>query len=110
MKEVIWDSAVKKKVKSFATSVKKELGTLLLILQKGGILGMPQSRPIKMIHKSAFELRLRDKDGVYRIFYVLFDKSTIFIPHTFIKKTQKTPTKEIQIAKKRLKRLIDENK
>ena len=71
---------------------------------------MPQSRPMRIIHKSAFELRIKDKNGVYRIFYVLFDKSTIFIPHTFIKKTQKTPTKEIQIAKKRLKRLIDENK
>ena len=110
MKDVIWDPVVKKKVKSLATSVKKELGTLLLILQQGGLLGMPQSRPIKIVHKSAFELRLKDKDGVYRVFYVLFDKNTIFIPHTFIKKDQKTPMREIQIAKTRLKRLIDENK
>ena len=101
---------VKKQVKSFATNLRKELGALLLILQRGGVLGMPQSRPMRTVHKSAFELRIKDKSGIYRVFYVLFDKDKILIPHTFIKKTQKTPMKEIQIAKKRLERLINENK
>lgn len=109
MKQIIWDGQTKKTVKSYAPEVKKELGTLLLLLQKGFSLSMPQSRPIRSLHKSAFELRIKDKNGIYRVLYVLINKDSIFIPHAFIKKTQKIPNKEIQLAKKRLRRLINEN-
>ena len=89
--------------------VKKEIGSLLLTLQKGAILGMPQSRKISTVHNSAFELRVKDKEGVYRVFYVFVGSNKILIPHVFTKKTQKTPKKEIETAKKRLRRLINEN-
>ncbi len=109
MKEIIWDSAAKKAVKSFSGEIKKELGALLLALQRGELLGMPQSRSMRTVHKSAFELRIKDQSGIYRVFYVLFQKDKILIPHVFSKKTQKTPKKETETAKKRLRRLIDEN-
>ena len=107
MKKVIWDSTAKKTVRSFSSEVKKELGALLLTLQSGAILGMPQSRKIPTIHHSAYELRVKDKSGVYRVFYVLFNKNTILIPHAFTKKTQKTPDKEIKTARTRLRRLLE---
>jgi phage-related protein len=109
MKKVIWDPSAKKTVKSFSPEVKRELGTLLLGLQRGNTLGMPQSRVIRTVHGSAFELRIKDKAGIYRVFYVLFEGEKILIPHAFTKKTQKTPKKEIETAKKRLRRLINEN-
>jgi len=109
VKEIIWDLAAKKTVRSFSREVKKELGALLLVLQKGELLGMPQSKPMRMVHKSAFELRVKDHSGIYRVFYVLFQKDKVLIPHAFSKKTQKTPKKEIETAKKRLRRLVDEN-
>lgn len=110
MKEIIWDKAAKKTVRSFSPEVKREIGTLLMILQFGETLGPPQSKAFKTIHSSAFELRVKDSSGAYRVSYVLFDKSNIFIPHSFTKKTQKTPLKEINVAKKRLERLINEIK
>jgi len=64
---------------------------------------------MKQVGSSAFELRVRDKDGIYRVFYVLFDKQRIFVPHAFTKKTQKTPQQEIETAQKRLRRLANEN-
>ncbi len=108
MKKVIWDSIARKTVRSFSIEVKKEIGTLLLILQKGGVLRMPQSRKVPVVHRTAFELRVKDKTGVYRVFYVLFSGNKILIPHAFTKKTQKTPKKEIETAKKRLRRLTNE--
>ena len=110
MKKVIWDKAAKKAVQSFSVEVRKELGTLLMLLQNGESLGPPQSKAIKQVHASAFEMRIKDKNGIYRVFYVLFDKGKILIPHAFTKKTQKTPQKEIETAKKRLRRLTDEIK
>ena len=107
IREVIWDSTARETVRSFSPEVKKELGALLLILQNGAILGMPQSRKIPTVHRSAFELKARDKNGIYRVFYVLFDGDKILIPHAFTKKTQKTPDREIKIAKQRLRRLLE---
>jgi len=70
---------------------------------------MPQSRAMKQLAPSAFELRVKDRDGIYRVFYVLFDEQRIFVPHAFTKKTQKTPPQEIETGIKRLRRLINEN-
>ncbi len=110
MKEIIWDKTARKTVQDFSIDVRKELGALLMILQQGGILGSPQSKPMKSVDPSAYELRVKDASGIYRVFYIFFDKRRILIPHAFTKKTQKTPDKEIETAKKRLRRLIDEVK
>lgn len=109
MKRVIWDKAAIETIRSFSAEVRQEIGVLLRILQDGGQLGMPQSRPMKQVASSAFELRVKDRDGIYRVFYVLFDKHRIMVPHAFTKKTQKTPLQEIETAQKRLRRLIHEN-
>jgi phage-related protein len=70
---------------------------------------MPQSRPMKQLGSAAFELRVKDKEGIYRVFYVLYDKHRILVPHAFTKKTQKTPHQQIETAQKRLRRLFNEN-
>jgi phage-related protein len=109
VKQVIWDQSARETVRSFSLEVRQEIGALLRILQDGGQLGMPQSRPMKQVGPSVFELRVKDRDGIYRVFYMLFDKDRILIPHVFTKKTQKTPRHEIETAHKRLRRLINEN-
>lgn len=109
MKRIVWDKTAIETIRSFSVEVRQEIGALLRVLQDGGRLGMPQSKPIKVLAPSAFELRVKDRDGTYRVFYVLFDKSRIFVPHAFTKKTQKTPLYEIETAQRRLRRLIDEN-
>lgn len=70
---------------------------------------MPQSRKIPALHQSAFELRIKDANGLYRVFYAFLDSDKILLPHAFTKKTQKTPKKEIDTAKQRLRRMIHEN-
>lgn len=79
-----------------------------MALQRGAALGAPQAKPMRKLHANAFELRVKDEKGIYRVFYVTAIKGRVLVPHAFIKKTQKTPDKEIDTAKKRLRRLIDE--
>lgn len=54
------------------------------------------------------ELRVRDASGAYRVFYYMKTRQGILIFHAFKKKTQKTPKKELNLAKKNLKELMDE--
>jgi len=53
------------------------------------------------------ELRLKDADGSYRTFYYTGSSQGVLVFHAFVKKTQRTPPLEIQLAKKRLKELLD---
>jgi phage-related protein len=70
-----------------------------LMLKYGPNLGMPHTRAMG---EKLFEIRLKSKEGISRIFYCTKIGKKIIILHFFIKKTQKTPMKEIEIARKRL--------
>jgi len=54
------------------------------------------------------ELRIRDRAGIYRVFYYTKVADLVLIFHAFVKKTQKTPQSEIALAQERLKELLDE--
>jgi len=59
---------------------------------------------IKPLGGGLMEIRIKLKDKQVRIFFILHD-SIIVLLHGFIKKTQKTPNNEIEIALKRAKQI-----
>lgn len=67
-----------------------------LLEKHGPLLKMPHS---KRIAGDLYELRIRGRQEV-RIIYG-FKESRIYLLHAFLKKTQKTPAKEIKIAEQR---------
>ncbi len=54
-------------------------------------------------HKKLFEIRIRDKTGISRILYFTHTERKLILLHGFTKKTNKTPEREIEIAKERMK-------
>ena len=56
----------------------------------------------KKLTKDLYELRLYYSRKWYRIIYAFVKEKIIILLHGFIKKTKKTPMKEIKIAKQRL--------
>ena len=70
-----------------------------LMLEFGSNLGMPHTRPMS---EGLFELRVKGKEGIARIFYCTLVGQRIVLLHGFVKKTQKTPAKELRLAKRRL--------
>ena len=57
---------------------------------------------------SVREIRIKDDQGIYRVIYVAKYADTVFVLHAFKKKSQKTTKKDIEIAKKRLRKVIQE--
>jgi phage-related protein len=53
------------------------------------------------------ELRIRGENGSFRVFYFTATAKGVRVVHAFEKKTQRTPPLEIELAKKRLKELLD---
>ena len=82
------------------------LGEAILDLQYGARLGMPLSRPMPGIASGVSELRIRDEVGIYRAFYLQKSKQGVIVFHAFEKRTQKTPTHEIELGRKRLQEVL----
>jgi len=57
-------------------------------------------------YNKLFEIRVKGKDGIAMVFYFTADMQKIVLLHGFIKKTQETPQKEIDIAVKRMEEIL----
>jgi len=71
----------------------------------GPNLGMPHTRALG---KGLFELRMKSKEGIGRVFYGTLPQRQIMMLYAFIKKSTKTPDKELQIARARLEEVQDD--
>lgn len=57
----------------------------------------------KYLEPRLWELRIRARTDIVRIFYTFAKGQIIVLLHIFIKKQKKTPTSELEMARKRLK-------
>jgi len=62
---------------------------------------------MKSIGAGVREIRIRCANGAYRVIYTAKIRNTIYVLHAFQKKTQRTPQKDIELARKRLKEIGD---
>ena len=76
----------------------KMLGLLELLEEKGTQLREPYSKPID---DGIFEIRCKIGNNISRVLYFFYYEGKIILTNGFIKKTQKTPSKEIKCAKER---------
>ncbi|MDO8724231.1 MAG: type II toxin-antitoxin system RelE/ParE family toxin [Syntrophales bacterium] len=66
----------------------------------GPDLGMPHTRAMG---DGLFELRLKSVEGIARVFYSTMVGKKIMVLHQFIKKTDKTPPRELETARRRMR-------
>lgn len=78
------------------------IGLTQRMLEYGPNLGLPHT---DAFGGGLFELRLKSAEGIARVFFCTMVEQEIIMLHSFIKKTQKTPLKEIKLAKQRMKEL-----
>ena len=60
---------------------------------------------VKYLRGSLWEMRMKGKDGISRALYVTAVGRRVVVVRVFIKKTQKTPNREIDLALKRAKEI-----
>ncbi|MGH8616484.1 MAG: type II toxin-antitoxin system RelE/ParE family toxin [Burkholderiales bacterium] len=70
----------------------------------GPHLGMPHTRAFG---QGLFEIRAKGREGIGRALFCLVVGHRIVILHGFIKKSTKTPQKELETALRRLKEIVD---
>lgn len=72
------------------------------MIEHGPNLGLPHT---DAFGSGLFELRLKGAEGIARVFFCTMVGQEIVMLHSFIKKTQKTPDKELKLTKQRMKEL-----
>lgn len=94
---------VKEWLRTLSKEDRRIIGYDIKTVQYGYPIGMPLTRMLQGTN-GLEEVRSKLSDGIARIiFYV--ENNTIILLHGFIKKTQKTPQKELDTAIKRCKNL-----
>jgi len=76
-----------------------------LMIEIGANLSMPHTKPMST---GLFELRVKGKEGIARVFYCTKVGKRIIMLHGFIKKTPKTPPKDLRKAERRFKEVKNE--
>ncbi len=71
-----------------------------LMIEFGSNLGLPHT---KAIDRGLFELRVKSKEGIARVFFCTKIGKKIIMLHSYVKKSQKIPKREFKIAVSRMK-------
>jgi len=90
---------VREYIKGLSKEDQKEVGADIRVVQDNFPMGLPLVRKLK---PELWEIRSFIKDGINRVFFTFFNKQIILL-HAIVKKMQKTPLKEIDVAIERLK-------
>ena len=97
MKAIIWKGDTLTVIKQFPVEVKQEMGYQLSNVQFG--LLPSDWKPMPSIGTGVREIRIH-YHGEYRVIYTARFKEAVYVLHAFHKKTQKTPKKDLELAKK----------
>lgn len=101
-KIAFYNAKVEKAIDEWPVGLRGRFVNLAVRIEKEGpqLVGGPH---IAAMGKGLFEIRAKAQEGIARAFFCTITGKVVVILHEFIKKTQKTPQREIEIARRRMK-------
>ena len=90
-------------LRAFPEVPKQDMGRQIERVQRG--LDPLDWKPMAQVGSGVREIRIRDKDNIYRGIYVTNIGDAVYVLHVFRKKSRKTPVQDIKKARSRLKAL-----
>jgi len=100
----VLNETVEKELSALPLDMRAKLVRIVELIES---LGLDKVREpyVKHLQKSLWEMRISGRDGISRAIYVKASGKRVVIVRAFIKKTQKTPRSEIELALKRAEEL-----
>jgi phage-related protein len=96
------NDAVEAEVEALPRDMRARLARIALLIEQNGLerVGEPH---VKHIEGRLWEMRMKGRSGISRALYVTAVSQRVVILRVFIKKTEKTPRREIELALSRAK-------
>ena len=97
-----YDNKVMASIKKWPENMQAKFTWILELIKENGPskIGMPY---IKTLGGGLLEIRVKCNEGIARAIFCIVEGKLIIILNEFIKKTQKTPSRELEIARQRFK-------
>jgi phage-related protein len=89
-------------VKALPQDLQSKFERIAALIEASGLEKMREPY-VKHLEGKLWEMRLIGRDGIARSLYVTASGRRVIVLRTFIKKTEKTPRREIEIALERAK-------
>lgn len=102
-KPIEWVGSSKQDLRDFPLVARQRAGYQLELIQEGG--EPADWKPMESVGPGAREIRIRCKDGAFRVFYVVSRPEAVYVLHAFRKTTEKTEKRDIDLAKARYRSL-----
>jgi phage-related protein len=96
------NSIVDDEIDALPVDMRARLSRIANLIATAGLEAVHEPH-IKHIEGALWEMRMKGKDGIARALYVTAQKKRVVIVRVFIKKTEKTPRHEIELALARAK-------
>ena len=96
------DDRAKAEVDALPTDMRASFERIVGMIMAHGLERMREPY-VKHLEARLWEMRLRGRDGIARSLYVTATGKRVVVVHSFVKKTQKTPRREIELALERAK-------
>ncbi len=96
------NAAVDAEIEALPADMRARLVRIGAIIEAVGFKGLPADT-VKHLEDKLWELRIRGKDGIARAIYVTATGQRVVIVRALVKKTQKTPKHELELARQRAK-------
>lgn len=103
MKVVYFVGTARRDLARFPTSARRRAGHELFLVQVGR--EPSDFKPIPSAGPGAYEIRVRDEAGAFRVIYVAKFEQGIYVLHAFQKKTRATEKADIDLAARRYTRI-----
>ena len=102
-KQLRWLGDSLEEVKGFSDDAKRSAGHQLGLVQAG--LDPLDWKPMESVGAGVKEIRIRVETS-YRVLYVAKFNEAVYVIHAFVKKTQKTSRRDIDLSAERYKALV----
>jgi len=96
----VLDAEVRAELDALPVDMRASFEHIVRLVQSAGLERVREPH-LKHLEAELWELRLKGKAGIARAIYMTAAGSRIVILQVFVKKTQKTPRREIELALKR---------
>lgn len=96
------NALVDEEIAALPADMRARLVRLTNLIEQIGFEALPRDS-VRHLEDKLWELRITGRDGISRAIYVTASGRRMVILRIFIKKTQKTPPREIELARERAK-------
>ena len=100
------DERVLKELEALPLDMKARFRRIVKLIQGYGLERVRDSH-VKHLEGPLWEMRMKGRDGISRAIYVTAKGRRVVVVRVFVKKTQRTPGREIDIALQRVKEVKD---